>query len=533
MRRFNVTGVCVPEKHYMVDISGKLVQIREMVDRGDYFTINRARQYGKTTTLSLLKKILREDYIVASISFEGLGDNSFASDEAFCAAFIDLVYEALAFSDVPDGYKESWLDTKVTDFRGLSRHITTMCRPDAIGAGKRLVLMIDEVDKTSNNRTYLHFLGLLRDKYLRQQQSEDYTFHSVILAGVYDIRNIKLRMINEGVYLPAATENAIYNSPWNIAADFRVDMSFSPDEIATMLTDYDADHGTGMDIHALAGEIHSFTSGYPFLVSRICQIVDSAPEKDWTPRGVQKALSSILRERNTLFDDLYKNMENNQGLYDLLYDVLMLGKKRTYVVGSPAVDIADIYGIIKETDQGVAVSNRIFELVICNYFIAKDEALPKRRITSVLQEDVVDGGHFDMELCLRKFAEHYAEIFSERDAAFLEREGRLLFLSYLKPLINGQGFYHIESQFTDLRRMDVVVDFGADQFIIELKLWKGEAAHERAYEQLAGYLGSKGATEGYLLTFDFRKGVEKQPRAEWVDFDGKRLFDVIAVADNA
>ena len=56
MRRFNVTGVCVPEKHYMVDISGKLAKIREMVDYGDYFTINRARQYGKTTTLSQLKK---------------------------------------------------------------------------------------------------------------------------------------------------------------------------------------------------------------------------------------------------------------------------------------------------------------------------------------------------------------------------------------------------------------------------------------------------------------------------------------------
>jgi len=138
----------------------------------------------------------------------------------------------------------------------------------------------------------------------------------------------------------------------------------------------------------------------------------------------------------------------------------------------------------------------------------------------------VDGGRFDMELCLRKFAEHYAEMFSERDAGFIEREGRLLFLSYLKPLINGQGFYHIESQFTDLRRMDVLVDFGREQFILELKLWKGEAEHHKAYEQIAGYLDSKGVATGYLLTFDFRKG-NKQPGAAWVDFGGKRIFDVI------
>lgn len=33
-RRFNVTGVCVPNKHYMVDISRQLAQIRELVDDG-------------------------------------------------------------------------------------------------------------------------------------------------------------------------------------------------------------------------------------------------------------------------------------------------------------------------------------------------------------------------------------------------------------------------------------------------------------------------------------------------------------------
>ena len=147
-----------------------------------------------------------------------------------------------------------------------------------------------------------------------------------------------------------------------------------------------------------------------------------------------------------------------------------------------------------------------------------------------MQDDVAEGGRFDMELCLRKFAEHYAEMFSERDAEFIEREGRLLFLSYLKPLINGQGFYHIESQLTDLRRMDIVVDFGRDQFIVELKLWKGESEHNKAYEQLVGYMDGKGFSTGYLLTFDFRKGVNKQPYAKWVDFDGKRIFDVVVNA---
>lgn len=53
-KRFNTTGVCVPEKHYMVDISDKIAEIMKMVERGDYFVINRPRQYGKTTSIYML-----------------------------------------------------------------------------------------------------------------------------------------------------------------------------------------------------------------------------------------------------------------------------------------------------------------------------------------------------------------------------------------------------------------------------------------------------------------------------------------------
>lgn len=73
--------------------------------------------------------------------------------------------------------------------------------------------------------------------------------------------------------------------------------------------------------------------------------------------------------------------------------------------------------------------------------------------------------------------------------------------------------------------MDVVVDFGAEQYILELKLWYGNKKHEDAYEQLYEYLEGKCAQEGYLLTFDFRK--QKMRRMEWVNYKGKRIFDLV------
>ena len=69
MKCFNTTAVCVPSRHYMVDISKRVAQIKSLVDDGKYFTINRARQYGKTTTLNELRKELVKQYDVVFLDF--------------------------------------------------------------------------------------------------------------------------------------------------------------------------------------------------------------------------------------------------------------------------------------------------------------------------------------------------------------------------------------------------------------------------------------------------------------------------------
>ena len=526
MRRFNVTGTCVGHKHYMVDISGKLDEIEKLVDEEHYFTINRARQYGKTTTLYHLEKRLEEkgDYICASISFEDAGLNAFDTEELFCKMFLDKISKALRFSTADRDYAKKWGDPEVTNFGTLGDHITDLCE------GNKLVLMIDEVDKSSNNRLFLHFLGILRAKYLMRQVNKDYTFHSVILAGVTDIKNLKLKMINDGTYELLKEEGRIANSPWNIAASFNIDMSFNPKEISTMLCEYESDRNTGMDSIAISNEIHTYTNGYPFLVSRICQCIDEELDKKWTLEGVYQAVQIVLNEKNVLFDDMAKNLSNNENLYKFMYEILILGEPKTYNIDNPDVSLAATFGYTKRADGSnkIAVCNRIFEIRMTHYFVANDENIRNnKRVHGCIYQDVIKDGKFDMAACLTRFAALYKEIYSHLDEDFLEREGRLLFLSFLTPLLNGQGNFYIESQFTDMRRMDIVVDFESQQIIVELKLWRGEAAHEEAYEQLLGYMESKNATEGFLLTFDFRKQKTDVQEPSWIEISGRRIFDVV------
>ena len=520
MKRFNVTGTCIDTEHYMADISAKLDEIEKLVDNRRYFTINRARQYGKTTTLYYLEKRLveRGDYIVARISFENIDVDVFESAETFCRMFLNKISKALRFYDAD--YAKKWLDPNVTDLRTLDEHIANMCED------KKIVLMIDEVDKSSNNRLFLHFLGLLRDKFLMRQTGKDFTFHSVILAGVTDIKNLKLKMINDGTHTPLKDEGKIINSPWNIAANFNVDMSFNTDEITAMLFEYENDNKTGMNITEVVNEIYKYTNGYPFLVSRICQCIDEELNKNWTTDGVNQAVRIILTEKNTLFDDIVKNLENNLELQNFIYELFIEGKHKLFTYANLTTDLAITYGYIKRGDRGAVISNRIFEAFIAEYFMSKREYNGKRD-PGVIYQDVIKNGKFDMAYCLIKFAEHYKEIYTDKEEYFFERHGRLLFMSYLTPLLNGQGFIHIESQLTDQRRMDLVVDFKKEQFIIELKLWRGDAAKENAYEQLLGYMNTKNANEGYLLTFDFRKNKRGEYNARWVDVGGKRVFDVV------
>ena len=141
---------------------------------------------------------------------------------------------------------------------------------------------------------------MLRSKYLNSLKGRDYTFKSVILAGVYNIKNLKLKLRPEA--------EIKYNSPWNIASDFNIDMSFSSKDIATMLTEYESDCQTGMDINAVSDVIFENTSGYPYLVSRLCQIIQDN-EYEWNSEGVIQAdgtCSDAPADINEIYNRIWK-----------------------------------------------------------------------------------------------------------------------------------------------------------------------------------------------------------------------------------
>ncbi|MDE5697024.1 MAG: ATP-binding protein [Lachnospiraceae bacterium] len=527
MRYFNTEGVCKPEEHYIVRLEDRMAYIKNtLVDRKKYFVINRGRQYGKTTTLAALEDYLKDDYIVLSLDFQQMGTEDFADAPTFAHAFANVLIETLEINGLSDQEELMEPLTEIVSRDGnslkdLFMRLSRMCK----NSTRPIVLMIDEVDSASNNQVFVDFLAQLRGYYLKRDKMP--IFHSVILAGVYSIKNLKLKLRPESEHQ--------YNSPWNIAADFKINMSFSAEQIAAMLGEYEADNQTGMDIHTVAEEIYAYTSGYPVLVSTICKYIDEdlsgqekfeSSQKAWTRDGVAEAVKNMLKKSTPLFESMVRQLDLYEELRIMLENIIYQGMKIPFSPDEKAVSMGLMFGFLTERNGQVAIANRIFEMYLLNLFMTEEAG--KSEVYLKGDSDrigFIKNGRLDMDLVLKKFVEYFHEISSEKEEYFIEKYGRKFFLLYLKPIINGTGNYYIEAQTRDARRTDVIVDYLGEQFIVELKIWHGSEYNERGEKQLLEYLEYYNKDKGYMLSFNFNQ--KKEIGVKEIQAGGKTIVEAV------
>lgn len=529
---FNVTADCKPEKHYMVKLDRRLEEIKILVDAGDYFTMNRARQYGKTTTLRALNGYLQKEYYVVLMDFQTFGAGEFEDENTFSLAFAESFLWELNQNKVSSSdalvYAINLLveDIRLAQVNFRLRRLFVRLRDICASADRPIVLMIDEVDSAANNQVFLDFLAQLRAGYINRDKQM--TFQSVILAGVYDVKNLRRKFRQE--------EEHKVNSPWNIATDFRVDMSFSQIEIAGMLQEYMKDHLFYIDINKMANLLYDYTQGYPYLVSKLCKLMDEevckrpafeSKEQAWGKEGFLEAIKIILAEKNTLFESLSQKLVSYPELDGMLHSLLFTGKTITYNYYEPSLNIATMFGFVKEKNNNVVIANRIFETWLYNYYLSAADMHKEEMYTASLRDKsqfIVDG-HLNVRLIMEKFVVHFNELYGDNNIAFVEEEGRKYFLLYLRPIINGTGNYYIEARTRELKRTDVIIDYRGEQYIIEMKIWHGNEYNSRGEEQLIGYLDDYHQKKGYMISFNFNKN--KCPGVKELVIGDKTIIEAV------
>lgn len=294
-------------------------------------------------------------------------------------------------------------------------------------------------------------------------------------------------------------------------------MSLSESGIKGMLDEYEADHHTGMDTAGFAHQIRAYTNGYPFLVSRICQLIDENVGKSmgdlskaWTRPGLDEAIKLLLAEDNTLFQSITGKLTNYPELKASIRSILMEGTKLTWNAQQESIQQMQMYGLIRNDHNSVRIANRIFETMLYNLFLSDEELKINvfAREGELAKSIFVADGKLNVSLILERFIKTYHEVYGPLEDKFKEKDGREQFLLYLKPIINGTGNYYIEAQTRDQKRTDVIIDYLGQQYIIELKIWHGERYNAEGEKQISDYLDYFGLSTGYMLSFNFNKKKE-------------------------
>jgi hypothetical protein len=230
-------------------------------------------------------------------------------------------------------------------------------------------------------------------------------------------------------------------------------------------------------------------------------IIPVRNKSTWEIEDLEYAASELVKEGNTNFDSLIKNIESNKGLHDLIFDMIINVKTVSYNVHNPVISIGLVHGILAN-GSGLRIHNRIYAEVLYNYFGSKVETSHFYSGPNPSTAFQLPNRKLDMGKVLTRFQQFIKEQYSRKDRDFLERHGRLIFLAFIKPIINGGGYDFKEPEISEERRIDVAITYHAEKYIVELKIWYGEAAHQQGLEQLADYLDRQNLNEGYLVVFD-------------------------------
>lgn len=91
-----------------------------------------------------------------------------------------------------------------------------------------------------------------------------------------------------------------------------------------------------------------------------------------------------------------------------------------------------MFGYAVDRDGKVQIVNRIFEMCLYNYFLSEEEL--SSAIGNKAKRDkcyFIHDGMLDMDEVMKKFVEHFHEIYGNENMNFIEKFGRKIFLLYL------------------------------------------------------------------------------------------------------
>ncbi|MDE0401370.1 MAG: ATP-binding protein [Candidatus Poribacteria bacterium] len=519
MREFGTQGPVNSKDHYVVSRSEELADYINRVKQGRYIVLFAPRQSGKTTFFQEVLKVLAKNesaYFPIQLNFEDYKNR--APDTFYTDIFEDIREEIETVFErqqiMPSQRLMQFLDdTNISDhvaMRRFFRQLPRLLRDElSTSLPPRLVLIIDEFDGIPQ-ATVSDFLHTLRRIYLTGRDTR-----SPYSVGIIGVKNITQLNYDRSI------------SPFNIQDEFTLP-NFTAAQVRELLSQYTEEVG-----QAFAPEVidllHKQTAGQPFLVNRCAQILTAELDIPKTNtiqmHHFSQAYTELIEERNTNIEHLITNIRRNPRFEKMLMRIAFYGSSISFTLHDEIVSELATYGIIARGEDGMChILNPIYLHCIIQALRPlinglEDQYFPEEG-TIDFTGYITSTGRIQMHTLINNFNNFIVRagfrILQVPDTP-KEFVGQYLLFAYLDEFVKiVHATMRLEVP-TGRGRADIIISHNRQQYIIETKVWRNERHYQVGKHQLAAYLKSEGATEGYYIVFDHRENPKPQLETDTLD----------------
>ncbi len=497
--RFNTTGPCNPEWHYMVPAAERLPKARRLIDNGDYFVVHAPRQTGKSTTLQVIARDLTAEGEFAALHFscetgEPSGDNTASAQEAVLYAIRRRAELHLPAELQPPPWPPAGADSS------LSAALTAWAKV----CPRRLVLFFDEIDAL-RGESLRSVLRQIRAGFADRPGAFPW---SVVLCGLRDVRDYKAASGGD-------PERLGTSSPFNIKLVSSRLADFTQPEVEGLYRQHTAATGQAFTAEALANA-HELTAGQPWLVNALAREVieemEIAPPIPITAEHIDEAKERLILARATHLDSLASKLAEPR--VQRIAESLLEGVTQLDSAYDDDMRYVRDLGLIAPNDP-IRIANPIYREVIVRVLTASLQAI----VTAAPRSFLLPDGRLDMNRLFDEFAAFWRENgeILEQGLTYREVAPQLVLMAFLQRIVNGGGY--VEREYGVGRgRIDLLVRMplrGADgkrtwqREAVELKVWmpRKKDPLQQGLLQLEKYLDRLGLDSGHLVLFDRRPEV--------------------------